>query len=113
MPDRRIAATFDFSETLDLIGITSRMKITSTSVISADDALFVIAGTLSGHVFYASCAAGSLSATVDSSRAVRVFLSFLIPRPFQVGAGVVRNMFRDWFSCNTKMREFVQWECYS
>lgn len=74
VPDRRIAATFDFSETLDLIGITSRMKITSTSVISADDALFVIAGTLSGHVFYASCAAGSLSATVDSSRALNAHL---------------------------------------
>ncbi|KAK5973168.1 hypothetical protein GCK32_018101 [Trichostrongylus colubriformis] len=69
--NRKITATFDLSG-ISKYGIKSHIRVTSMVLMKAAQSMFIMLGTVSGHVFFTSFVASSTGVTVTSMRQVRV-----------------------------------------
>ncbi|KAK6031182.1 hypothetical protein OSTOST_02670 [Ostertagia ostertagi] len=56
--NKKVIARFGFSAILSRYGIKSHVRITSMTVMSNEQSVFIMLGTVSGHVFFTSFASG-------------------------------------------------------
>uniref|UniRef100_A0A7I5EDJ2 tRNA (34-2'-O)-methyltransferase regulator WDR6 n=1 Tax=Haemonchus contortus TaxID=6289 RepID=A0A7I5EDJ2_HAECO len=61
-------AVLDFSGILSSYGMKSHIKITSMALIMVEQSMFIMVGTVSGHVFFAKFAANSTDVSMASTR---------------------------------------------